>query len=87
MLLFVIAACGVDNEETWEEYRDWRNDNNKWLEEQMARVDENGQPYYTKVVPSYDSKAYVLIHWFNDRTATEGNLNPLVNSVCQIILG
>ena len=24
MLLFVIAACGVDNEETWEEYRDWK---------------------------------------------------------------
>ena len=84
MLLFVIAACGVDNEETWEEYRDWRNDNNKWLEEQMARVDDNGQPYYTKVVPSYDSKAYVLIHWFNDRSATEGNLNPLVNSVCDV---
>lgn len=85
LLLVVATACGLDPEEdTWEYYEDWRNTNNAWLDEQMARTNADGTPYYEKVVPVYDPSAYVLIHYCTDRSLTSGNLSPLVTSTVDV---
>lgn len=79
-----LVSCSDDddsNYNTWETYRQWRTENQEWVAAQEALIDEEtGQPYYTKVVPAWAPSTFVLMHWFNDRTATEGNLTPLLTS-------
>lgn len=86
-LLLIIAlstaaliGCTKGEETTWEKYRDYRDLNEAWLRELQARVDADGKPYYTVVVPSWNPAGYVLMHWYNDRAETEGNLSPLYTS-------
>ena len=77
----ILAGCGVgNNSNTWEEYADWRNANDAWLEEKI----ETSGAYYRKVVPSWDPTAFVLIHYFNDRTKTMNNLSPLATSTVDV---
>ena len=76
----VLVACNEDEKSTWDEYRDWRELNNSWLEELTAKTNDDGTPYYTKVVPGWNPDAYVLMHFYNDRKETEGNLSPLYTS-------
>ena len=86
LLLFAIgvtflASCHKDESSTlWEAYSDWRKTNTSWLIEQQSRKNPDGSPYYELVVPDWDPSAYVLIHYFNDRKFTEGNLSPLLTS-------
>ncbi len=81
LLAVASAACnGDDMKSTWEEYTEWRESNNAWLAEQEARTNADGTPYFTRVVPKWNPNAYVLIHYFNDRSETEGNLSPLYTS-------
>ena len=71
----MLSACKLDPvRDVWEYYEDWRNENNAWLAQQEARTNADGTPYYHKEVPELDRNAYVLIHYFTDRSATEGNL-------------
>lgn len=81
-LLVLLMACspGSSDEDLWKEYREWREINNTWLAEQQARVDASGDKYYETLVAPWNPKGYVLIHYFNDRAATEGNLSPLFTS-------
>lgn len=81
---YVISSCSVNNEDTWTEYADWRNANNAWIEAKQAETTSTGELYYTKVVPSWNSQAYVLIHYFNDTTLTQNNLKPLYTSTCDL---
>lgn len=84
-LLVAVAACKDDDEEkTWEDYADWREANEQWLAEQAALTNPDGTPYYTKLVPVWDPAAYVLIHYFNDRSETEGRLSPLFTSTVDV---
>jgi FKBP-type peptidyl-prolyl cis-trans isomerase FklB len=80
----MLAACVGNDTTTWEEYKDWRELNQSWLEEMQAKTDDNGDPYYKVVVPSWNPAAYVLIHYFNDRSETEGNLSPLYTSTVDV---
>lgn len=78
-------ACSDDEEQnTWETYKDWREDNEAWLLEQAAREETPGKAYYTRVVPSWNSGVYVLMHWFNDREQTKDNLVPLLTSTVDV---
>lgn len=80
-VLAVLSSCNKDeNEEAWKAYREWRNTNTEWIKEQQARTNSDGSPYYQVIVPDWDPSAYVLIHYFNDRKLTEGNLSPLLTS-------
>lgn len=80
-----LFSCGTDDDEsTWEAYTQWRDANISWIEAQEARVNEDGTPYYTKIVPAWDSQAYVLIKYFNDRSKTEGNLSPMYTSTVNV---
>lgn len=84
-VLLILSACGLDPEkDTWEYYKDWREEGQAWLAEQLQKKDDNGQAYYQKVTPEYDMNAYVLIHYFNDRNLTKDNLSPLSTSTCDV---
>lgn len=92
--LFFIIAIGIvstlvactDSEysDVWTTYAEWRNENIEWLTEQSYRVDADGSPYYTRVVPQWNTKGYVLIHYFNDRELTKDNLSPLYTSTVAV---
>ena len=85
LFLLVLSACKLDPvRDVWKYYEDWRNENNAWLAQQEARTNADGTPYYQKVVPEFDRNAYVLIHYFTDRSATEGNLSPLISSTVDV---
>lgn len=81
----VFAACNDDdNQSTWDTYADWRELNDAWIKEQQARRNPDGTPYYTQLVPSWNPSTFILIHYFNDRALTEGNLSPLYNSTVDV---
>lgn len=75
------ACTGDDNYTSVSEaYAEWHKANEEWLNKQKARTNPDGTPYFQTVVPSWDPSAYVLIHYFNDRSLTAGNLSPLSTS-------
>lgn len=80
------ASCSDDDDDSdnWEKYADYREENIKFMEEQEALVGADGKPVYTRVVPVWNSNAYVLMRWFNDTTLTAGNLRPLYTSTIDV---
>jgi len=84
LAFIAVCACQNDDETTWDEYRDWREQNIAWLQEQQSRTNEDGTPYYEVIVPSWNPASYVLMHYFNDRAETEGNLSPIFTSTVDV---
>lgn len=85
MAAVAFVSCNSDDDEdTWDTYRDYREANLNWLKEMAAKTNADGTPYYKTVVPPWNPGAYVLIHYFNDRSATEGNLSPMYNSTIDV---
>ena len=85
LLAAVIPSCKLDPvTDAWEYYKEWREGNQAWLEEQIAKKNDDGTPYYNKVTPEFDHNAYVLIRYLNDRSKTEGNLTPLTSSTVDV---
>lgn len=82
-ILFTFVSCNLDNGE-WDKYEDWRKINENWFVEQQNRIDDNGSKYYTTLSPDWDITQSVLIHYFNDRKLTEGNLSPLYTSTVDV---
>lgn len=78
------ASCSNEEEDLWDEYKEWRATNENWLLEQIAKKDADGSDFYTKVVPEWNSNAYVYIHYFNDRRLTSGNLSPMYTSTVDV---
>lgn len=81
-LPILMAACGSDD--NWNDYKDWRVANNIWYEEQVALTDDAGNPFYTKLNPTWLKNSGVLIHYFNDRSATAGKLSPYLTSTVKV---
>lgn len=75
----IIASCGDDGN-SWTEYSEWRNDNINWYLQQKDLKNPNGTPYYSELNPAWYTNSGVLIHYFNDRRQTAGNLSPLLTS-------
>lgn len=77
-----MCCCSNDDDyvDYWTEYASYRHANEAWLEEQEALTDDAGNPFYERLVPEWDKGAYILIHWFNDRAETAGNLRPYSTS-------
>lgn len=84
LLILAISACADKEQDTWEEYADWREANNAWLEELRQKRNSDGTPYYTTIIPEWNPGAFVLIHYFNDRALTEGNLSPIYTSTVDV---
>lgn len=81
LLLPLAIGCTKNDKSVWEEYAAYREANNAWLTEMQTRKNPDGTPYYKTIVPQWNPSIFVLIHYFNDRAETEGNLSPLSNSV------
>ena len=78
-------SCNNDDDrDTWSQYQDWREANNQWLAEMQAKKNPDGSPYYKVVVPEWNPATFVLMHYFNDRAETEGNLSPLYTSTIDV---
>lgn len=79
-----MVATSCDDNNTWSDYSEWREANNDWLLQQGALLDDDGNAFYTRVVPEWNKSAYVYMHYFNDRTLTEGNLSPMYTSTVSV---
>ena len=88
IFLFIGLVVGFiscsEEDENWNEYKEWRNTNNAWLTEQGKRLNPDGTRYYDTIRPDYDKGQYVLAHWFNDRKLTQGNLKPYYTSTVDV---
>ncbi|MCM1452738.1 MAG: FKBP-type peptidyl-prolyl cis-trans isomerase [Clostridium sp.] len=79
--LWFAPSCSDDDSTTIDEaYKDWAETNAQWLNEQQARTNPDGTAYFKSIIPAWDPSGYVLIHYFNDRAETEGNLSPMYTS-------
>ena len=78
----VVVSC--DDDDTWKKYEEWRKINKEWIAQQTILPGEDGKPYYTKIVPSWNSQAYVIIKYFNDTMLTKDNLKPLLTSTVDV---
>ncbi len=79
----IISSCSNDDD-IWEKYAEWRNANLAWYQEQLSRTDTDGTPFYTLLTPAWYPGSGVLIHYYNDRTLTQNNLMPFVNSTVDV---
>lgn len=85
-LALATASCGDDDDTIdLNDYQDWRKQNDEWVISQQARLNEDGTPYYEVYVPSWNPGIFVLMHFFNDRSETAGNLTPIYTSVIDVI--
>lgn len=84
LICLSVSGCLKDEDNISEEYVEWRDKNLKYLEEAEALTDENGNAYYERIVPSWATNTFALVHWYNDRSLTEKNLSPMDNSTVQI---
>lgn len=80
----ITSSCNSDEQTVWDKYADWRELNNNWLAEMQLKTNPDGTPYYKVIVPSWNPATFVLIHYFNDRAETEGNLSPLYTSFTDV---
>ena len=83
-IVALISSCGMDDENTWEEFREWREANEQWFYEQQNRTNSDGSLYYQALYPEWDKAQYILIHYFNDRSLTKDNLSPLLTSTVDV---
>lgn len=78
----LVSSCD-DDDNNWDRYKEWREINNNFFEEQRFKM-ENGMNYYQTLTPVWNSSAQILIRYLNDRTKTEGNLSPLYTSIVDV---
>lgn len=83
LTLLAATSCGKDDN-NWDDYTAWRDANYQWYLEQSQLLDEDGNPFYTQLNPLTYPQSGVLIHYFNDRTLTAGNLRPYVTSTVKV---
>ena len=77
------TSCN-DDDDTSSSDREWLELNNNWYVEQLNRKNADGTPYFSYVRPAWFPQSNVLIHYFNDRSLTQGNLQPLLTSTVTV---
>ncbi len=75
--LCLLPSCMDDNDE---DYSSWKQDNDKYVEQQAAMTNDDGTLFYERIVPDWSTGTSILIHWYNDRSATDNRIPPLFNS-------
>lgn len=75
-----MSSCSDDEKTVYEEYAQWREDNENWLNEQIARTNPDGTPFYTKYTPSYSPGGTIYYRFINDPAENAGNLRPYYTS-------
>lgn len=77
----VFTACSDDDTKTtWEQYADWRNDNEAWIKQQLERKDAQGKPLFTTFTPSYAPGYTIHYRFIGDPAENAGNLQPYYTS-------
>lgn len=86
--LSMLASCSLDDDDNTDSVTLWANENVEWYEAQKELKNPDGTPYYTVVSPPWSPSSEILMHWFNDRALTAGNLTPLETSTvdCKYLL-
>ena len=84
ILGLTLSSCFDDDETVAEKYKEWKTQNEEYLSDAQKQTNDDGTPYYTKIVPSWAPETYVLVHWHNDRSLTQNNLSPMDNSTTKI---
>ena len=79
----VVSSCNDDDKSTWEQYKEWREANEAYYDTQKYMM-EDGENVYTTLTPSWNSGASILIRYLSDRSKTEGNLSPMLNSTVKV---
>lgn len=83
--LGAFTACNDDDDNiSLDDYQTWRVQNEQWVRDQQARTNPDGTPYFEAVFPAWNPGIFVLMHWFNDRSETAGNLTPLYTSTVDV---
>lgn len=77
---FVVTSCANDDDE--DTYKDWREFNQNWLMEQVARTNDDGSAYYTRVVMPTDPQAALYMHRFDE--ANDNDFKPLFTSTVTV---
>jgi FKBP-type peptidyl-prolyl cis-trans isomerase FklB len=81
-VLMALASCNKEKN-NWEEYKDWRNANNLFIEEKSVELNEEGTGYaYEKISPNWDKGSVVLMKKLKHGT---GNRYPLYTSYVDVI--
>jgi len=80
--LSILTSC-LDNS-VEDKYKDRRNANLAWFEEQRS-LTVDGKTFYTEVTAPWDPSGVILMHWFNDTMLTKDNLKPLYTSTVDVI--
>lgn len=83
-LLITLFSC-KKTEDYWSQYEAWRDTNNAWFIEQLGAKDDEGNPIYTKVVPSWDRSIYVLMKYYNDTSLNRDAQSPYQTSTVDVI--
>ncbi|MBQ7942024.1 MAG: FKBP-type peptidyl-prolyl cis-trans isomerase [Muribaculaceae bacterium] len=83
-LCYGFVSCVDSDEDTWNEYKEWRETNESWLAEKAQKKNTDGSDFYKKISPAWDRSSYVYIHYFNDTTLTRGNLSPMYTSTVDV---
>lgn len=83
-VLAVLGWACSDSNTTWDDYTEWQKENVDWYNTQKALRNSEGDLFYTQIQPKWYPQSGVLIHYFNDRRATEGNLQPMLSSTVSV---
>lgn len=84
LIFLSLTGCFEDNETTSEKYAEWKAKNERYMAIAADSTDADGKAFFSRIEPSWAPAAYSLIHWYNDRTLTAGNLSPMDNSTVDI---
>ena len=83
-MLPLVSCLGDDDDSNEKRYADWKKQNEEFVEKKLAERNPDGTEVYTKIVPDWSTKVYILMKWHNDRSLTEKELVPLENSTCNV---
>lgn len=83
-LVITATACTDDDKDTWEKYKDWRQTNQQYYDDQKYSLGPDGNQQYQVLAPVWNPTGQILIKYFNDRAQTAANLTPLLNSTCRV---
>lgn len=86
-LVPALTSCSPDNDDDDKDKnidKAWVSANEAYITQAAALTESDGSPFYESVTAPWNSGATVLMHWFNERALTEGNLRPLLTSTVSV---
>lgn len=82
VMLLSLPSCLKDDKV---DYTQWREENDKYVDQVEAMTNPDGTKKYTRVDPTWYPGGYILMCWHNDRDKTADGVPPLFNSICNTV--